>query len=210
MKVIATNIGSRKKITYRGREVVTGIYKYPTDKGIFLGEEDVENDHVVDRRFHGGIDKACYLYSVEAYAFWKPLYPNLDWDYGMFGENLSVLGLNEKLLKIGDQYKIGGAVVEIAQPRQPCFKLGIRMGTQAILKQFINTYYSGVYVRVIKCGTVKKGDVFELVKEAVGNPSIYDVFYSLYQEKIYKSTIDMILNCDAVPESAKKDIKRRL
>lgn len=210
MQVVATNIGERKAISYRGKTVVTGIYKSPNSKGIYLGKEDVKEDNVVDRRFHGGIDKACYLYSTEAYNYWKPLYPNLKWNFGMFGENLTVDGLDEKSLKVGDQYKIGDAIIEISQPRQPCFKLGIRMGTQAILKQFINTSFSGSYVRVIQNGKVSPGDIFTLIKEVRGNPSIYDIYYTLYQEKIYTTTINSILNCDVVPQSTKNDIKRRL
>lgn len=209
MKVIATNIGDRRSINYRGKTIETGIYKAPVKEGIFLEKEDVKGDAVVDRRFHGGIDKACYLYSAEAYEYWKPLYMDLDWKYGMFGENLTVLGLDEKLLKVGDRYQVGDAIVEISQPRQPCFKLGIRMGTQAILKQFMNTSLSGSYVRVIKNGMVKEGDIFHLIHEAIGNPTIFEIFHTLYQEKIYKSTINKILDCNLVPDSAKNDIKKR-
>ncbi len=210
MKVIATNIGKRRSIEYNGRIVETGIYKFPNSEGIYLGTEDVKDDDVMDRRFHGGVDKACYLYSLEAYKYWKSLYTNLDWDYGMFGENLTISGLEEKELKVGDRYKIGEATIEIAQPRQPCFKLGIRMGTQAVLKQFINTSLSGVYVRVIENGLVREGDCLVKIYNAEGNPTIYDIFYTLYQKDIYTSVINKILNCDVVPESAKNNIKRRL
>ena len=210
MKVLATNIGSKRIIKYRGKNIETGIYKSHIVEGIYLEQEDVKHDDVVDRRFHGGIDKACYLYSSEAYEYWRPLYPDLVWEYGMFGENLTIVGLNEKALKVGDRYKVGEAIIEISQPRQPCFKLGVRMGTQAILKQFINTTYSGSYVRVIESGLVKKGDELILIREASTSPTILDIFETLYQKEIFTSKINKILNCELVPDSAKEDIKKRL
>ena len=210
MKVIATNIGQKRIIKYRGKEIETGIYKSPVEGGIFLEKEDVKGDDVVDRRYHGGVDKACYLYSTKAYEYWKPLYPNLDWNYGMFGENITIEGLDEETLKVGDRYRIGEALIEISQPRQPCFKLGIRMGTQAILKQFINSPFSGSYVRVIENGQVNVGDMLQLVHEETASPTILEIYETLYQKEIYTSKINKILNCHLVPESAKNDIKKRL
>jgi MOSC domain-containing protein YiiM len=77
MKISSVNIGKPLKITWRGKEIQTGIYKQPVNHSIFLGAEDVENDHVIDRRYHGGLDKACYLFSEDHYDFWKTRYPNL-------------------------------------------------------------------------------------------------------------------------------------
>ena len=210
MKVIATNIAKIKEISYQGKNVKTGIYKYPVAKGIYLGEQDVQDDNVVDRRFHGGKDKACYLYGMVAYSFWKQEYPDLEWNYGMLGENLTVLGLDERLMRIGEQYKIGEAIIEVSQPRQPCYKLGIRFGSQSIIKKFINTTYSGVYVRVLKNGWVKPEDAMELILEKPENPSIAEVFYCLYQSELKSSLLDKVLNCEELPENNKKDIQRRL
>ncbi len=210
MRVIATNIGKVTEIEYRGKKVKTGIYKYPVQDGIFLGPEDVENDDVVDRRFHGGVDKACYLYSADFYDYWKPLYPDLNWTYGMFGENLTVQGLNEQDIYVGNQYQIGEAIVEVSQPRQPCFKFGHKMGDPGILKQFINTTFSGIYVRVLKKGLVKPEDKMELLVEKKSNPTIAEVFYCLYQPELKRSVLDKILACDELAESPKKEIKKRL
>jgi len=210
MKVIATNKGKAREIIYKGREVQTGIYKHPVSQGIFLGTTDVKGDEVVDRRFHGGIDKACYLYSYDAYEYWKKLYPNLDWDYGMFGENITILGLDETQIHIGSQYKIGEAIIEVSQPRQPCYKLGIRMGTQAILKQFINTTYSGVYVRVLQAGLVRPNDMVEIIKLQPEQPTIADAFYCLYQPEIKRSMIDRLFLCNALADSCKSGISQRL
>lgn len=210
MKVISTNISEIREIPYRGKKVKTGIYKYPVLEGIYLEREDVKDDNVVDRRYHGGVDKACYLYGVQPYPFWKGIYPDLEWNYGMFGENLTVLGLDERLLKIGEQYKIGEAIIEIAQPRQPCYKLGVRFGSQTIIKKFINTTYSGVYVRVLKDGLVKSGDIMVCILDKPENPTIAETFFCLYQPEIKRSQLDKIFGCKELAESCKKEIKSRL
>ena len=107
MKIISVNIGKSRKVQWRNKAIETGIFKFPVDHGIELGKEDVVDDDVVDRRYHGGIDKAVYLYSADHYAFWKNKYPDLEWDYGMFGENITLSGLNEKEIQIGDIFQIG-------------------------------------------------------------------------------------------------------
>lgn len=165
MKVISTNIGESKTVFWKGKEIKTGIYKYPVDIPIYLGKEDVQDDHVIDRRYHGGVDKACYLYAADHYEYWKNRYPDLEWNYGMFGENITVDGLDEKNIKIGSIYRLGSAIIQISRTRQPCFKLGIRFGDQNMVKQFIDSLRSGVYVRVIESGNVSVGDTFILEKE---------------------------------------------
>jgi len=102
MKIISTNIAKKKTITWRGKQEQTGIYKYPVNEAIFLGAQDVKGDDVVDRKYHGGIDRACYLYAQDHYSYWKEKHPNLDWDYGMFGENITVQGFDEHSVLIGN------------------------------------------------------------------------------------------------------------
>jgi len=164
MKVISTNIAQPTNFIWQGKEVRTGIYKKPTDVPIYLGKEDVRGDEVSDRRVHGGEYKACYLFSANHYPYWRELYPNLDWTFGMLGENITVENLNEKELFIGDIYKLGNAQVQITIPREPCFKFAHKFGTEAVLHQFIDHGYSGTYVRVLEEGEVKTGDQFEIVK----------------------------------------------
>jgi MOSC domain-containing protein YiiM len=78
MKIISTNIGEPRVIQWNGKEVETGIFKYPVNEPIYLETDDVVNDHVIDRKYHGGADKACYLYSADHYSYWQKLYPELD------------------------------------------------------------------------------------------------------------------------------------
>lgn len=178
MKVISVNLGEKKTINYKGKIIETGIFKYPVKNSIFLGEEDVENDAVIDRRYHGGIDKAVYAYSLNHYDYWKPLYPNLDWQYGMFGENLTISNLEETEIFIGNQYKLGEAILEVTKPREPCMKLGLRFETQAVLKQFWNSTKSGIYFKVVQTGNVNTGDELILLKKAENSPTIAEVYHT--------------------------------
>ena len=176
MKVLSTNIGKRKTITWKYKTVETGIYKYASKTPIFLGKEDVVNDDVIDRKHHGGIDKAVYAYSFKHYNYFQKLYPNLDFEFGMFGENLTFDDLNEEKITIGSTYKLGECVLEVTKPREPCYKLGIRFGTAKIVKQFWNTSFSGIYFKVLQTGFVKKGDVLELLKKQKNTPTIAEAY----------------------------------
>lgn len=176
MIVKSVNIGKKRVVNYKGKIVETGIFKSPVNTPIFLGEEDVVNDAVIDRRYHGGIEKAVYAYSEQHYEYWKALYPNLDWNYGMFGENLTISNLEETAICVGSQYKLGEAIIEVTKPREPCSKLGIVFGTQKVVKQFWNSTKSGVYFKVLQTGNVSKGDVLILLKKAENTPSIADVY----------------------------------
>ena len=175
MKVISVNIGEKKTINYKGKIVKTGIFKFPVNK-IFLGEEDVENDAVVDRKYHGGIDKAVYAYSENHYTYWKKLYPNLDWHYGIFGENLTISNLEETEIQVGNVYKLGEALLEVTKPREPCFKLGLVFGTQQILKQFWNSTKSGIYFKVLQTGNVMVNDELILIKKSENTQTIAEVY----------------------------------
>ncbi|WP_378174472.1 MOSC domain-containing protein [Aquimarina sp. SS2-1] len=206
MKVVSTNIGEPQVISWRGKEIKTGIYKYPVNKPIFLDTEDVKDDHVIDRRVHGGVDKACYLYAAEHYPHWKEKYPDLDWNYGMFGENLTVLGLDERIIKIGDIYKLGDAIVQVSQPRQPCYKLGVRFGTQAVLKQFIQALMPGIYVRVLTSGNVKTGDMMVPEEIHTDGISIRDMFLLFYDQNSHTDLAKKALDNQFVTLHNKKNI----
>ena len=210
MQIVSTNIAKPTIIEWRGQEVQTGIFKYEVETPIYLGMEDVENDHVIDRRYHGGTEKACYLYSSDHYPFWKQKYPELKWEWGMFGENLTVGGLNESEIRIGDRYQIGEAIVQVSQPRQPCFKLGIRLGTQSAVDEFWNAPYPGVYVRVLQSGNVGKGDHFILLETNSDSLSVSQVFSIFRKNFTDFNLIKKAIEEPFLAESCRKDIRKIL
>jgi len=178
MKVISVNLGARKTVQWRKKTIETGIYKYPVENPIFLDIEDVENDNVVDRKYHGGIQQAVYAYGEQHYNYWKGLYPYLDWNYGMFGENLTITNLDETNTHIGSVYQLGEAKIEVTKPREPCYKLGIRFNNPKIIKQFWNSTKSGIYFKIVETGYVAKNDELILLKKTYKNPTIAEVYES--------------------------------
>ena len=184
MQVVSVNIGKKQIVKWNDRIYETGIYKYPVEEAIFLGEEDVTNDDVIDRRYHGGFEQAVYAYGKNHYEYWKNLYPNLDFTNGMFGENLTIDNLNEKEIHVGNIYQLGEVKIEVTKSRQPCVKLGIRFQDAKVIKQFWNTTKSGVYFKVLQTGFVKKNDELILLKKLENSLTIAQVYESKKQLKL--------------------------
>jgi MOSC domain-containing protein YiiM len=183
MIVVSTNLGKREIHTWKGKTAETGIFKSPTNQPVFLGTQRVENDAIVDTKYHGGIEQAVYAYSANHYEYWKKLYPQLDFNFGMFGENLTISELDETTICVGDIYKIGNALVEVTKPREPCFKLIFRFQDDAIVTQFWNTTFCGVYFKILETGNVQKGDTMQLIQKVQNQPTIAAVYESLNPKK---------------------------
>ncbi len=208
MKVISNNIGQPTPFTGKGRTEKTGIFKSPVSHPILLGREDVQGDTVSDRKHHGGEFKACYLFSSDHYAYWQEQYPHLSWSWGMFGENITVEGLDESDLLAGSIYLLGSALVQITIPREPCYKLGVRFGDQKVIEEFIAHGKPGTYVRVIRPGEVIRGDLFQLEEKAEDSLSIADLFSLIYSKKKDPDILNRALNCPFLPQGTKDKLGR--
>jgi MOSC domain-containing protein YiiM len=186
VEIVSTNTGHPVTITWENEDRITGIYKTPQPQGIFLGPDGVVGDTIGNPKTHGGALKAAYLFSEDAYSYWKPRYPALNWELGMFGENLTVRGLDETQLYIGSVYRIGEAVVRITTPREPCYKLGLRFEDQSIIDAFIKHGRPGTYVCVVEAGFVRTGDkmeVLEVFEDSLSISEFYNLLYSLEKDK---------------------------
>ncbi|WP_299135859.1 MOSC domain-containing protein [uncultured Tenacibaculum sp.] len=183
MKIIATSIGERKEVDWKGKTITTGIFKFPVEKAIYLDVEEIKGDAICNRESHGGVDQAVYGYSQKHYEYWKEFYPDLEWQHGMFGENLTIDDLDETKIHVGDTYKVGEAILEVTKPREPCMKLGVRFNNMKIVKQFWQQNYSGIYFKVLETGFVKSGDQFTQIKSCTDAKTIAEV----YNEKRIKN-----------------------
>ncbi len=164
--------------------MLTGIFKKPKKEGITLKERGVFKDAVIDRRYHGGYDKAVYLYSSDHYPYWRAQYPDLSWKWGMFGENLTIEGMDEIHLYPGDQFAIGEeAIIEITTPREPCYKLGYRFKDPSIVKKFMQKPFSGTYARVIREGHVRAEDEVRLIAAGDISQSIAEIYMAKMLKK---------------------------
>lgn len=210
MKIVSTNIAMPTSILWNGEQIQTGIYKTPTDDSIYLGKETVKGDEVSDRNVHGGEYKACYLFSTDHYDYWKNLYPDLDWNWGMFGENLTISDLDESKIMVGDIYKIGQTMIQVTQPREPCFKFGVKFGTQKVLKQFIDYGYPGTYVRVLNEGFVNVNDSLELLTRSEPSLSVKDLFDLLFLKSKNKELLKIAISSESLPERKRQKLSKLL
>lgn len=155
--ITSVNVGLPRSVPWQGREVLSGIWKEPVDGPIEAVGVNLVGDDQADRRVHGGEDKAIYAYSTEDYAWWEPITGPLA--PGTFGENLTTVGIDLTAASIGDRWRVGTALLEVAQPRQPCFKLGMRMDDVAFPGRFDEAGRPGAYLRIIEPGRISAGDV---------------------------------------------------
>jgi MOSC domain-containing protein YiiM len=175
MRVISLNVGEPRVVQVADQEVVTAIFKEPVPGPLMLRRLNFDGDRQADLEVHGGKNKAIYAYASEHYAFWRREFPDMDLPWGMFGENLTTEGLTEENASIGDQFRIGEAVVALSQPRLPCYKLSIRFDRADIVKRFFASRRSGIYFSVLEEGLVKTGDAIEAVSHDPRGIRVADV-----------------------------------
>ena len=162
-RVVAVNVGPIREIAWRGTIVRTGIWKEPVGaRAVAVRGVNLDGDDQADRRAHGGVDKAVYAYAEEDYRHWADEEGVLT-QPGLFGENLTVRGMELRSAVVGERWRIGTALLEVAQPRLPCFKLGIRMGDPHFPRRFLSVGRHGAYLRIIEEGDLRAGDIIEIV-----------------------------------------------
>jgi len=170
MRLLSIQVGRPQLVMRNDEPVSTAIFKQPVSGRVMLRTLNLDGDRQADLTVHGGPDKAVYAYPAEHYEFWRAEFPEMDLQFGMFGENFTVQGFSENTLNIGDEFRIGSAIVRVTQPRMPCYKLGIRFGRSDILKRFLASERTGFYLAVVQEGEVGAGDEFETLKR--NEPSI--------------------------------------
>ncbi len=180
-RIVSVNVAHPRRVMWNGREVVTGIFKEPVTGPVKVRELGVEGDQQADLTVHGGVDKAVYAYPSEHYQFWQnELQRTLQW--GMFGENLTTAGILENSVRLGDRFRIGSAELVVTQPRFPCYKLGIKFGSMALVQRFLNSGRSGFYFAVLKEGEVAAGDSISLLGRNKGS-TVAEVFRSVRSQE---------------------------
>ncbi len=175
MKLVSVNVGLPREVIWKGKTVTTGIFKEPVEGRVKVRFLNLDEDRQADLTVHGGADKAIYVYPVEHYEYWRGELPEMELPWGMFGENLTTVGLLEDRVNIGDRFRIGTAEVMVTQPRMPCYKLGIKFGRANIVKQFLDSRLTGFYFSVLQEGEVGVGDVMELISRDENNVTVADI-----------------------------------
>lgn len=163
VRVVSVNVGLPREITWRGHTLSTAIFKEPAAGPLAVRGDNLAGDRQADLSVHGGPDKAVYAYPVEHYPYWCEWLGVAALPWGAFGENLSTEGLREEEVGIGDRWRIGGAELEVSQPRIPCHKLAARHQRADLPKHFLHSGRSGFYLRVVREGEIAAGDAIERV-----------------------------------------------
>jgi MOSC domain-containing protein YiiM len=216
MELLSVNVAQPKEVAYtdrRGRELntLTGIFKNPVSGRLQLQTLNLDGDGQADLEAHGGIHKAVYVYTAENYQFWADELGRADFSAaGQFGENFTVSGMTDDLICVGDVFRIGGAIVEVTQPRVPCFKLGILMGIPDFHKRFAEACRTGFYLRVVETGEVGAGDEFERIGEAHGRMTVRDMMHLLYFEPGNIAGAEKALGIEALSPGWRQSFVERL
>jgi MOSC domain-containing protein YiiM len=180
--IVSVQVGMPRELQEEKRAYMTAIFKSPPPGPVWVGASNVEGDAQADLKHHGGPDRAVLSYSVDHYPVWRDEQPQFDFPNGCFGENLSVVGLDETNVCIGDVYEVGETVLEVTYPRVPCYKLNGRSGIPALLTRVIATGRIGWFHRVLQEGRVAAGQALTLRNRPHPEWTIaraYDVFKAL-------------------------------
>ncbi|MGA2186003.1 MAG: MOSC domain-containing protein [Bryobacteraceae bacterium] len=174
-RVVSVNVGTPREVRVQNTAVATAIFKSPVEGRIALRRNNLAGDRQADLTVHGGLHKAVYLYPAEHYRYWAEQLPGAELPFGAFGENLTTAGLLEESVRIGDRFRIGSAVLQVTQPRMPCYKLAIRFGRADMVKRFWISGRSGIYFSVVEEGELVAGDAIEQVGAGPEEITVADV-----------------------------------
>lgn len=210
MKVLSVNVGEPTEVLWNGKSVLTGIFKEPVTGKIPVKRLNLDGDGQADLSVHGGVTKAVYAYPSEHYAYWRGEFPGMELPWGMFGENLTVEGLDEKSLRIGDRLRVGTAELIVTEPRMPCFKLGVRFGRMDIVKRFLDSRRSGFYLAVAREGEVAAGDAIERLEEDAESVTVRDIVRVHVQDKDDVETMRRALRIPILPDQWRQEFTERL
>ena len=169
------NVGGIRQFDYEGRMARSAIWKFPVTGRVMVRGVNLDGDDQADREAHGGPDKAVYAYAVEDQTWWegelgRPL------AYGEFGENLSTQGIDVTNALVGERWKVGNALLEVSEPRIPCWRLGVRMGDKHFPRLFTKAGKPGAYLRILSEGDIGAGDEIRVLSRPNDGVSIGDVF----------------------------------
>ena len=210
MKIISINVGLPQKIMWDGKEIETSIFKYPVSESVTIEKFNIIGDKQSDLKAHGGENKAIYGYSANHYEFWKKELPEVDFPFGIFGENLTVEDLDENEINIGDLFQLGTAQIMAVQPRFPCYKLSARFKRSDMVKRFLESKLSGIYFKVIEEGKVSAGENLKLIKKDQNNIKISEITRVSTTDKDDVEAIQRIIDVKKLPERLRQRLKEKL
>jgi len=210
MKILSINVSEPQKVIFNGKELITSIYKKPISKELRVTSQGIEGDRQADLSVHGGYDKAVYAYSHTHYKLWGEKLNKEYNEFGLVGENLTIDIFDENEICIGDKFKINDCILQVSQPRIPCYKIGIKMNSRDFPKMFSQSGLLGSYFRVLQDGIIQSGNDIEKIyneKESMSLKAISDLlFVDIKNIDLMKKALDI----DSLTEEIKEKFRERL
>src|SRR5467141_980159 len=223
MKLVSVNTGLPREVSWHGRMVTTGIFKEPARGRVALRKLNLDGDRQADLGVHGGEYKAGYCYPLAHYGYWKKELPGRELSMGMFGENFTIddggpglLGgqkLLEESVHLGDRFSVGTTEVTVTQPRLPCYKLGVRFGSDDMVKRFLASGRTGFYVAVLREGEVGAGDEIEVISGQANAVAVSEITRLYVAKRFGEAEVRAVrraLRVEELPESWKEYFRERL
>jgi MOSC domain-containing protein YiiM len=192
-RLLSVNVGRPREFLFQGKRATSSIWKLPVAGPVAARGVNLEGDDQADREVHGGADKAVYAYAMEDVRFWEQELGRAI-ELSAFGENLTTLGLDLSAAIIGERWEIGSAILEVAQPRAPCWKLGVKMEDPGFPKKFTKAGRPGAYLRIAREGSLAPADPITVAHRPEHGVTIADVF------RIYTRDRDEARTLLEVPE----------
>jgi len=181
-RVLSVNVGPVREVEWRGDVISTAIWKSPVAGRVALRGVNLAGDDQADRTVHGGPDKAVYAYAREDYDYWRTA-EGVDVEPASFGENLTTEGIDLSAALVGERWSVGSAVLEVAQIRLPCYKLGIRLGDPRFPQRFQHVGRMGAYLRIVQEGDVGAGDAIEVAFRPTHGVSLSTMLHALADDE---------------------------
>lgn len=210
MRVVSVNVGLPREALWKRRIVLTGIFKEPVEGRVMARRLNLDGDRQADLTLHGGPEKAIYVYPADYYHAWRKELPDMDIPWAMFGENLTVEGLRDDTVHIGDQFRIGSALFVVTQPRLPCYKLGLKFGRDDMIKRFLVSGRTGFYFAVLEEGDVAAGDPIHLERRDEQAIPVSEITRLYFSDRRNLEALRRVVTLDTLPESWRELFQERL
>ena len=209
-RLLSLNVGLPREITWRGQTIRTAVWKEPVQGKRMVRRLNIDGDAQGDLAGHGGQHRAVFVYQLDSYRYWQDKLRRTTFTFGQFGENFTVEGLPDTEVCIGDQYRIGGAIFEVTQPRVTCYRVGIRMEEPRMPALLVADGRPGFYLRVLQEGEVEAGQEIFKVRAGAEGMSVAEVSNLLYLPSHPRPDLQRALRIPALSSAWKSSFQALL